>query len=104
MTKVVEKPANVDRVDLSDFAIEYLEKETDAETDSNADSSEANISEDMATVSESISQDSEDVLASELYSYTETELKDLLLDGDITQSGYDTEIAKHSTTGMAADE
>lgn len=38
--------------------------------------------------------DSEEISSSDLYSYTDSELKDLLIDGSITQSEYNTEIAK----------
>lgn len=46
--------------------------------------------------SQSVSADdsSESFDTNKLYQYTDTELKDFLLDGSITQSEYDAEIAK----------
>ncbi len=87
--------ANVDRVDLSESAIQYLEEETASETDSA--SSETETSEETSTT-ETLSQvsEDEDVLASELYSYTETELQELMLNGTITRSEYEAELAKRS--------
>lgn len=87
----VIKAANFDKVDLSESAMQYLEEEASdtasSETDTAAETS----------VSETVSQISDDdVLASELYSYTETELQELMLNGTITRSEYETELAKRS--------
>ena len=47
------------------------------------------------SASQSVSNDSsESVDTDKLYQYTDTELKDFLIDGSITQSEYDAEIAK----------
>ena len=44
----------------------------------------------------SVSDETESVDTNKLYQYTDTELKDFLLDGSITQSEYDAEIAKRA--------
>lgn len=42
----------------------------------------------------SVSEEAESVDTNKLYQYTDTELKDFLLDGSITQREYDAEVAK----------
>lgn len=100
-----------DRLELSDKALSGLYANTDngvnvhdmSKTDLSAvESNEVrsnespDSSEETASLSQSASADdsSESVDTNKLYQYTDTELKDFLLDGSITQSEYDAEIAK----------
>lgn len=100
-----------DRFELSDKAVSgsYAKPDSDvnvhdmSETDLSAvDLSEVrsndnlDSNEETASSSQSaLSDDSaESVDTNRLYQYTDTELKDFLLDGSITQSEYDAEIAK----------
>jgi len=68
-----------DTVELSDEATEYLSSEETAQSTSE------------------VSADSDQISASDLYSYTDDELDDLLAKGEITQLEYNTEMAKRST-------
>ncbi|MDE7361277.1 MAG: hypothetical protein K2N38_05030 [Oscillospiraceae bacterium] len=77
---------NFDRVEFSET---YLSEDVSA----NAVGSVEEISS-----SQSVSDDSsESVDTDKLYQYTDTELKDFLLDGSITQREYDAEIAKRES-------
>ncbi len=92
----VIKAANFDKVDLSESAMQYLEEEAGSDSDNTDNYSETDTAAETS-VSETVSQISDDdVLASELYSYTETELQELMLNGTITRSEYETELAKRS--------
>ena len=87
----VIKAANFDRVDLSDTAIEYLKTDSESEGAESASDTQTNISS-----NDLVSESDDTVLASELYSYTETELQELMLDGTITRAEYEAELAKRS--------
>ena len=76
-----------DAVELSAEAEQYLTEDT---ADDNAG---VNILEEYT----SDSTDSTDSL-DELYTYTDDELADLLRDGEITQTQYNTEMAKRTTS------
>ena len=79
-----------DTVELSTEAEQYLTEDT------SADNTGVNILEEYASESTSDSTDSDSL--DELYTYTDDELADLLCDGEITQTQYNTEMAKRTTT------
>lgn len=81
LSKASEKTADV--VKASDMS----ETRATVKTDDNG-------SEETASQSVSADSSSEEVDTNKLYQYTDTELKDFLIDGSITQSEYDAEIAK----------
>lgn len=87
-----------DRLELSGEYPDLSAKTADGVKagDSAAQDGSVKISADEETSTQSVSYDdsSEDVDTNKLYQYTATELKDFLLDGSITQSEYDAEIAK----------
>ena len=89
-------PRSYDRLELSG---EYPDLSAKAADSVKGDFAEADgsvkMSADEETSTQSVSSDdsSEDVDTNKLYQYTATELKDFLLDGSITQSEYDAEIA-----------
>lgn len=75
-----------DTVELSENAQQYLSEES---TDADGQTAEAQI------VSESVDTSSlEEISSSELYSYTDDQLSELLSKGEITQLQYNTEMAK----------
>lgn len=76
-----------DTVELSEDAQQYLSADT-SETD--GQTAEAQIVSD----SQSSSSSSEEISSSELYSYTDDQLSELLSKGEITQLQYNTEMAK----------
>ncbi len=76
-----------DTVELSENAQQYLSADT-SETD--GQTAEAQIVSD----SQSSSSSSEEISSSELYSYTDDQLSELLSKGEITQLQYNTEMAK----------
>lgn len=90
-TTVIKAP-NVDKVELSEEAVQYLNEENSSETES-VETSEEIVSDSTA---ETVSESDETVLASELYSYTETELRELLLNGTITRAEYEAELASRA--------
>ncbi len=79
-----------DTVDFSDEAQQYL-SEDDTETEEQTEEAQL-ISESVDT-----SSDSDEITSSDLYSYTDEQLSELLAKGDITQLQYNTEMAKRST-------
>lgn len=79
-----------DTVELSTEAEQYLTEDT------SADNTGVNILEEYTSESTSDSTDSDSL--DELYTYTDNELADLLRDGEITQTQYNTEMAKRTTT------
>lgn len=97
-------PRNYDRLELSGGYISEQSEKTDSGLNtgniSESNVSAANPYDVSDTGEETSSQDvsydssSEDVDTNKLYQYTDTELKDFLIDGTITQSEYDREIAK----------
>ncbi|MDE7195005.1 MAG: hypothetical protein K2O14_13715 [Oscillospiraceae bacterium] len=87
-----ETKANYDTVELSDEARNYLTEADNTETDI---SSEMNLA---------ASTEDDEITSSDLYSYTESELKNLLVNGDITRTEYDAEIAKRSASVSVSDE
>ncbi len=96
-----QSPKSFDRLELSGgYLSETSEKTTDVVKTS--DMSEAGSivktddsgGEEAASQSVSADSSSEEVDTNKLYQYTDTELKDFLIDGSITQSEYDAEIAK----------
>ena len=80
-----------DTVELSNEAEQYLTEDT------TTDDTGVNILEEYTSESTSDSSDSSDSL-DELYTYTDDELADLLRDGEITQTQYNTEMAKRTTS------
>lgn len=99
----VMKAANFDRVDLSETAVQYLEEKSDTDSNNSAEVLKSDISSEE-TVSKTVSQNSSVVLASELYSYTETELQELMLNGTITRSEYEAELEKRSGESVSSGE
>lgn len=77
-----------DTVELSDQAQQYLADESGTEEQT----AEAQI------ISQTTDTSSDSVNTSELYSYTDDELSDLLAKGEITQLQYNTEMAKRGST------
>ncbi len=80
-----------DTVELSNEAEQYLTEDT------TTDDTGVNILEEYTSESTSDSSDSSDS-PDELYTYTDDELADLLRDGEITQTQYNTEMAKRTTS------
>lgn len=85
-TEQTQTKANYDTVELSEEARQYL-----TETES--------VGESVTAAAES-----GEITSSDLYSYSESELKELLTNGDITRSEYDREIAKRAAGVPASDE
>lgn len=77
-----------DTIELSDQAQQYLADESGTEEQT----AEAQI------ISQTTDTSSDSVNTSELYSYTDDELSDLLAKGEITQLQYNTEMAKRGST------
>lgn len=77
-----------DAVELSDQAQQYLAEESGTEEQT----AEAQI------ISQTTDTSSDSVNTSELYSYTDDELSDLLAKGEITQLQYNTEMSKRGST------
>lgn len=74
-----------DTVELSDEAQQYLSTENTTEEQQNTE------------VSSMLSSSTEEISSSELYSYTDDQLSELLSKGEITQLQYNTEMAKRSS-------
>lgn len=72
------KADNSRNYDRAEFSSNYVSDTSDAQSN------------------EVSSEESESVDTNKLHQYTDTELKDFLLDGSITQSEYDAEIAKRA--------
>lgn len=83
-----------DTVDFSEEAEQYLATENTETT-----TEETVASETAELVSEAA--DTEEISSDDLYSYTETQLAELLSNGDITQAEYDSEIARRAATSTA---
>lgn len=81
----VEQSRKYDTVELSSEAEQYLDSSAE-------DSTEETTDESAIQLSDYVSEDSDDI--DSLYTYTDDELSDLLRDGDITQTEYNTEMAK----------
>lgn len=82
--ETVSQARKFDTVELSSEAEEYLAEDTTTDEES------VNILEEYA-------EESSDDL-DELYTYTDDELADLLRDGEITQTEYNTEMAKRTSS------
>ena len=87
-TAAVLQTRKYDTVELSDQAQQYLAEESGTEEQT----AEAQI------LSQTTDTSSDSVNTSELYSYTDDELSDLLANGEITQLQYNTEMAKRGST------
>lgn len=87
-TAAVLQTRKYDTVELSDQAQQYLAEGSDTEEQT----AEAQI------LSQTTDTSSDSVNTSELYSYTDNELSDLLTKGEITQLQYNTEMAKRGST------
>lgn len=74
-----------DTVELSDEAQQYLSTENTTEEQQNTE------------FSSMLSSSTEEISSSELYSYTDDQLSELLSKGEITQLQYNTEMAKRSS-------
>lgn len=93
-----------DRLELSD---EYLSNMSEKSADSSksqkapekasADEMTADVTSGLSANDSSTDSSSEEVSSNELYKYTDSQLKDLLLDGSISQSEYNSEIAKRES-------
>lgn len=77
-----------DTVELSDEAQQYLSSE---ESGTEEQTAEAQL------LSESTDTSSDEISSSELYSYTDDQLSELLSKGEITQLQYNAEMAKRGT-------
>lgn len=88
--KAHDDPRSRDRVEFT-----YASKASDDAKASEMSAKKTSDSKDNSS-SQSVSADdsSESVDTNKLYQYTDTELKEFLLDGSITQSEYDAELAK----------
>lgn len=84
-----EQSRKYDTVELSAEAEQYLDSSAEDTTEETTDESTIQLS-------DYSSDDSSEEL-DELYTYTVDELEDLLIDGAITQSEYNTEMAKRGT-------
>lgn len=92
-----------DTLDLSENAVQYLAK-TETENTSTESGTEEQTTDNAVTeaatqlVSESTDCDSSETIDStELYSYTDDQLSELLAKGEITQLEYNNEMAKRTT-------
>ena len=92
-----------DTLDLSESAVQYLAK-TENENTSTESGTEEQTTDNAVTeaatqlVSESTDCDSSETIDStELYSYTDDQLSELLAKGEITQLEYNNEMAKRTT-------
>ncbi len=92
-----------DTLDLSENAVQYLAK-TENENTSTESGTEEQTTDNAVTeaatqlVSESTDCDSSETIDStELYSYTDDQLSELLAKGEITQLEYNNEMAKRTT-------
>lgn len=92
-----------DTLDLSESAVQYLAK-TENENTSTESGTEEQTTDNAVTeaatqlVSESTDSDSSETIDStELYSYTDDQLSELLAKGEITQLEYNNEMAKRTT-------
>ena len=92
-----------DTLDLSESAVQYLAK-TENENTSTKSGMEEQTTDNAVTeaatqlVSESKDSDSSETIDStELYSYTDDQLSELLAKGEITQLEYNNEMAKRTT-------
>ncbi len=81
-----------DTLQLSENAVKYLSQTEEQSTDTDA------LSQAAETVTESSDSSSDTVDANTLYSYTDTQLDELLAKGEITRLEYNTEMAKRTTT------
>lgn len=81
-----------DRVELTSEARDYLTAEKSDKTTANSKVM-AKSSAGESTVELNVSAD-ENITSDELYSYTDSELLDLVLNGDISRSDYNAELAK----------
>lgn len=91
-----------DTLDLSESAVQYLAKteNENTSTDSGTEEQTDNAVTEAATqlVSDSTYSDSSETIDStELYSYTDDQLSELLAKGEITQFEYNNEMAKRTT-------
>ena len=91
-----------DTLDLSENAVQYLAKteNENTSTESGTEEQTDNAVTEAATqlVSESTDSDSSETIDStELYSYTDDQLSELLAKGKITQLEYNNEMAKRNT-------
>ncbi len=82
------QPPKTDRVELSEKAQQYLTGES---TEQEQTSGAQPLSESADT-----SDSSTEISSSELYSYTDDQLSELLSKGEITQLQYNTEMAKRA--------
>lgn len=81
-----------DTLQLSENAVKYLSQTEEQSTDTDA------LSQAAKTVTESPDSSSDTVDANTLYSYTDTQLDELLAKGEITRLEYNTEMAKRTAT------
>lgn len=85
-------PRKNDRVELSSDARDYLAAEKSGKISAKSEVTAKNSTGESA-VNLNISSD-ENISSSDLYSYTESELLDLVLNGDISRSDYNAELSK----------
>lgn len=90
------KSGNFDTLELDNSAVQYLETEKSTASNVVEASSETDVSANTESGLNIVSEEKENYTASDLYTLTETELKDLLLNGDITRSEYNDELSRRS--------
>lgn len=90
------KSGNFDTLELDNSAVQYLEAEKSTVSNVVEASSETDVSANTESGLNMVSEEKENYTASDLYTLTETELKDLLLNGDITRSEYNDELLRRS--------
>lgn len=90
------KSGNFDTLELDNSAVQYLEAEKSTASNVVEASSETDVSANTKSGLNMVSEEKENYTASDLYTLTETELKDLLLNGDITRSEYNDELSRRS--------
>ena len=88
-----------DTLDLSENAVQYLAKteNENTSTESGTEEQTDNAVTEAATQLVSESTDSNTSDSTELYSYTDDQLSELLAKGEITQLEYNNEMAKRTT-------
>lgn len=88
-------PRRYDRLELSSEARDYLAAEKSGKISAKSEVTAKSSTEESA-VDMNISSD-KNVSSSELYSYSESELLDLVLNGDISRSDYNAELSKRES-------
>lgn len=98
--KAEQTAKNYDTLDLSESAVQYLAKteNENTATENGGESQTENAVAQAAAEIVSESSDTETIDSSELYSYTDDQLSELLSKGEITQLEYNNEMAKRASS------